>query len=71
LVSTLNKGFNTLREALHDQTLIVLMIAAAVEVAIGLYEIIHHHKNLALIDGGAIIIASMLNHADILTYDLK
>lgn len=47
------------------------MIAAAVEVAIGLYEIIHHHKNLALIDGGAIIIASMLNHADILTYDLK
>ncbi len=46
-------------EALKDQTLIVLMVAAAIEVAIGIYEIVGPSRDpLALIDGAAIICAS-------------
>lgn len=46
-------------EALHDETLIVLMVAAFVEIAIGIYKITSKNDKLALIDGGAIVIASI------------
>ena len=45
-------------EALQDRTLIVLMVAGAVEMAIGIYKIVSTSDALALIDGGAIICAS-------------
>jgi magnesium-transporting ATPase (P-type) len=44
-------------QALGDKTLIVLMIAAAFEIAIGIYKVVKDKDNLALIDGGAILIA--------------
>lgn len=48
-------------EALQDKTLIVLMVAAAVEVAIGIFKIVSKNDALALIDGGAIVCASKLH----------
>ncbi|KAI8898209.1 hypothetical protein BC833DRAFT_590681 [Globomyces pollinis-pini] len=47
-------------EALHDKTLIVLMVAAATEVGIGIYKVIKENDGLALIDGGAILIAVII-----------
>jgi Ca2+-transporting ATPase len=48
-------------EALHDKTLIVLMFAAALEIGIGIYKQFFavERDELALIDGGAILIASI------------
>jgi Ca2+-transporting ATPase len=47
-------------EALHDQTLIILMVAAAAEIGIGIYKSFFAaaKDQLALIDGAAILIAS-------------
>ena len=45
-------------EALHDQTLMVLMIAAAVETAIGIYSLVVGKGSEYLVAGGAIVIAS-------------
>ena len=45
-------------EALQDKTLIVLMVAAATEIVIGIYKMVSSNDTLALIDGGAIVVAS-------------
>ena len=47
-------------QALGDKTLIVLMVAAAFEIAIGIYKVVKDKDNLALIDGGAILIAGLI-----------
>ncbi|KAJ3275348.1 Calcium-transporting ATPase 10, plasma membrane-type [Terramyces sp. JEL0728] len=49
-------------EALQDQTLLVLICAAAVEVGIGIYKswFAQEKDELALIDGGAIIVAIII-----------
>lgn len=49
-------------EALHDKTLIVLMVAAAFELGIGIYEGFFSATmdKLALIDGGAIVVAILI-----------
>ena len=49
-------------EGLHDKTLMVLMVAAAVELAIGVYKTWFAPKkdSIALIDGGAILIAVVI-----------
>lgn len=47
-------------EALQDRTLNVLMVAAVVEVAIGLYKTIMDGEKTAIIDGAAIFAASIL-----------
>lgn len=46
-------------EALKDKTLIVLSIAAVVEIAIGIFKIVSKNNHLAIVDGVAILIASM------------
>lgn len=48
-------------EALKDKTLIVLMFAAALEISIGIYKswFAPQKDQLALIDGGAILVASI------------
>ena len=46
-------------ESLKDKTLIVLSFAAVVEIAIGIYKIISTSNSLAMVDGVAILIASM------------
>ncbi|KAJ3188439.1 hypothetical protein HDU85_005590 [Gaertneriomyces sp. JEL0708] len=46
--------------AIQDKTLIVLCIAAAVEIAIGIYKIVDKNESLAIIDGGAIIVAVLI-----------
>lgn len=52
--------FQFVWEALKDQTLIVLMIAAAVEMSVGLYEALGApvKSSIELMDGGAILVAS-------------
>ena len=44
-------------EALQDKTLIVLIVAAVVEMSIGIYKFMSKNDSLALLDGGAIIVA--------------
>ncbi|KAI8818278.1 uncharacterized protein EV422DRAFT_176948 [Fimicolochytrium jonesii] len=47
-------------DALKDKTLIVLCIAAAVEIAVGIYKLVDKHDSLAIIDGVAIIVAVLI-----------
>jgi Ca2+-transporting ATPase len=49
-------------EALQDKTLIVLMVAAAFEIGIGIYEAFFSESKdkLALVDGGAILVAIII-----------
>lgn len=47
-------------DTLKDKTLIVLCIAAVVEIAVGIYKTIHDNNNIAIIDGVAIIIAVLI-----------
>lgn len=49
-------------DALKDKTLIVLMIAAAVEIAVGIYKAIKDDDTLGIIDGVAIIVAGKHVH---------
>lgn len=46
---------------MHDKTLVVLMVAAALEIGIGIYKswFASEKDQLALIEGGAIVIASI------------
>ncbi|KAI8914912.1 hypothetical protein DFJ77DRAFT_463922 [Powellomyces hirtus] len=47
-------------DALKDKTLIVLCIAALVEIAVGIYKLIDKNDTLALIDGFAILVAVLI-----------
>ncbi|KAI9101221.1 hypothetical protein DFS34DRAFT_462592 [Phlyctochytrium arcticum] len=47
-------------DALKDKTLIVLCIAAAVEIAVGIYKLVKESEELAIIDGAAIIVAVII-----------
>ncbi|KNC97338.1 calcium-translocating P-type ATPase, PMCA-type [Spizellomyces punctatus DAOM BR117] len=47
-------------DALKDKTLIVLCIAAAVEIAVGIYKLTKEDDKLAIIDGAAIIVAVLI-----------
>jgi Ca2+-transporting ATPase len=49
--------FQFIKEALHDKMLIVLIIAAVIEVAIGIYKLVAKKDVTAIIDGIAIVLA--------------
>jgi Ca2+-transporting ATPase len=49
--------FQFIWEALHDKMLIVLMVAAVIEMAIGIYKVVARRDFAAIIDGIAIVLA--------------
>jgi Ca2+-transporting ATPase len=43
--------------AIQDKTLIVLMIAAVVEIAVGIYRIVKENDAIEIVDGAAVLVA--------------